>query len=319
MSLEKICRQEQYLFYQSNQRILCGGNIDPLDNKILQILFLNARATNREIAESIDLSVSAVHKRIKALEEDKIITRYIARPSILAINSIPMVMIGRTKVAIDEALSELGAHDCIFGISVASGNILYISIMLRNISELQQITTFVTSTADLEDPIIGIVHEQYQENPVQLSEYELKIIKSLNQDARKSLNAVADEIGSSVKTVKKNLDTMIKEQKVNFTIQWAPLYRESFVSVLHITTSQEMDVNIHIRQLYKKYDSNMIVCVAFANVPNFILLELWTQTPRESQQIVNDLQVIYPEVIPHILLSIHWYPNWMDAMVQNIT
>jgi len=294
--------------------------MDATDNTILQLLFMNARATNREIAELTGLSVSAVYKRIKALEDDHIITDYIARPSITALNSIPMVIIGRSReVSIEQACHTLGAHDCVFGIAVASGKVLYVSIMLRNITELQEVTSFVSRTANLVDPVVGIVSENYSQFPPQLSDYELRIIKSLNREARKPLSQVAEELGSSTKTVKKNLDTMIEQQKVNFTIEWAPLYRDSFVSIFHIKTPPGMDIKIEVRELYEAYRENIIIGVGFANIPDFILFEVWTHSPRDSQDLLEQLHKRgYVDIIPHILLSIHWYPNWMDEMVQSL-
>lgn len=292
--------------------------MDEIDNAILQQLLINSRLTNREIAEVVNLSVSSVHKRIKALEDDKIITAYIARPSIQALNSIPIVIIGRTKIKSMESIQQqLGEHENVFTIAIASGKVLYISGILRNIAELQNLSSFVTSVAQLEDPIIGIVNEPFQSMPKQLSPFELKILKSLNRDARKSLIDVADEIGSTVKTVKKHIDLMIEEEKATFTIEWAPLYKESFISVFHLETQSGEEISTKINQLISKFQKNLVVCAGFANLPNFILLETWTQSPRESQEIEDELYAEgFKDVIPHVLLSITWYNNWMDDMLQ---
>ncbi|MCY7351355.1 MAG: Lrp/AsnC family transcriptional regulator [Cytophagaceae bacterium] len=51
--------------------------LDETDKKILSLLQGNARLTNREIAEQINLSITPVHDRIKKLEREGIIEKYV--------------------------------------------------------------------------------------------------------------------------------------------------------------------------------------------------------------------------------------------------
>lgn len=50
--------------------------LDEVDIKILRILNGNARKSYRDIAKELDLSLTTVSKRIKRLEEDKVILGY---------------------------------------------------------------------------------------------------------------------------------------------------------------------------------------------------------------------------------------------------
>ncbi len=52
--------------------------LDPVDIAILNELQENGRLTNAELAERAGLSPSACHRRVKALEQDGIIDRYVA-------------------------------------------------------------------------------------------------------------------------------------------------------------------------------------------------------------------------------------------------
>ncbi|MBR9824882.1 MAG: Lrp/AsnC family transcriptional regulator [Alphaproteobacteria bacterium] len=53
-------------------------SLDPVDIAILNELQENGRLTNAELAERAGLSPSACHRRVKALEQDGIIDRYVA-------------------------------------------------------------------------------------------------------------------------------------------------------------------------------------------------------------------------------------------------
>lgn len=52
--------------------------LDKTDRKILSILQTNGRLTNQEVAEKVNLSPSPCLRRIKQLEESKVIRQYVA-------------------------------------------------------------------------------------------------------------------------------------------------------------------------------------------------------------------------------------------------
>jgi len=55
-----------------------AASLDAKDVEILKLLQQNARITVKEIADTIHLSTTPVHERIKRLEQSGIITRYAA-------------------------------------------------------------------------------------------------------------------------------------------------------------------------------------------------------------------------------------------------
>lgn len=52
--------------------------IDATDRRILAVLQKDGRITNAELSERINLSASACHRRVHRLEQDKVITSYVA-------------------------------------------------------------------------------------------------------------------------------------------------------------------------------------------------------------------------------------------------
>jgi Lrp/AsnC family leucine-responsive transcriptional regulator len=53
--------------------------IDSVDVKILQLLEQNAKLTNKEIAGRLGLTITPIHERIKKLEREGYIEKYMAR------------------------------------------------------------------------------------------------------------------------------------------------------------------------------------------------------------------------------------------------
>ncbi len=54
-------------------------NIDTIDHKILNFLQKDARLSNQELADLVNLSASACHRRVKILESNGIIEKYQAK------------------------------------------------------------------------------------------------------------------------------------------------------------------------------------------------------------------------------------------------
>lgn len=52
--------------------------LDLIDQKLLKLLQENSKQTNKELSLQLNLSVTAVYERIKKLEKNKVINRYVA-------------------------------------------------------------------------------------------------------------------------------------------------------------------------------------------------------------------------------------------------
>lgn len=293
-------------------------NMDDYDFIILKNLMENSRITYRELAEVVDISVSAVHKRINKLIDDEIINGFTARPSVIALKCLWIMIFGTSKAKILDLLSdELGQHENIDFVGITGGRYMYVAGYLRNISKLQDFSTYVSKTAQISEPTIGIINIPYITAPEPLSKIDFKILKSLNKDSRKPITDVADDIGISTKTVKKRLDRMIKENLATLTIQWTPKAENNFSTAFHIYLKEGTDIASTIQYLNNKFAKNNGYCFNFSNIPNFITMHTWTRTAHDSQQIQEELQTEgFQEIIPHIFISAKYYDCWIDELLR---
>jgi Lrp/AsnC family leucine-responsive transcriptional regulator len=292
--------------------------LDETDLFIIKKLFENSRFTYRELANMTNMSVSAVHKRIKSLEDSGVINAYTARPNVSALNGLWIIIFGTSKAKSMEAISkELGQHENIEFIAIAGAKFLYVSGFLRNISELQDYSSYVSATAQISQPTIGIIDLPYIINPEPLTTIDYKILKTLNRDARKSIADVADDVGLSAKTVRKRLNRMIENKLALFSINYTPLYENSFITVFHLSLNNGTDMNSKFQDINEKYSKNVMHCFSYSNIPNFITMTSWAKSAQESREIQKRLQTEgFKDVIPHIYLSIKWYECWMDQLLR---
>ena len=183
--------------------------MDEIDFIILKKLMVNCRVTYRELATMTNMSVSAIHKRIKNLVDNETISAFIARPSTIALKCLIVAIFGTSNAkSMDTVSKELGQHENVYYVLIESGKHLLILGYLRDISSMRDYSTYVSETAQISAPIIGITDIPYITTPEPLTTIDYKILKTLNRDARKTIIDIADDVGLSAKTVRK--DFMIK-------------------------------------------------------------------------------------------------------------
>jgi DNA-binding Lrp family transcriptional regulator len=291
--------------------------MDEIDLIILKKLLENARLTYRELADMNNMSVSAIHKRIKKLEEDGIITAYIAQPSVIALKCLFILIFGTSKAKSMDAISkELGQHESIRFVGIAGGKFLYITAYLKDISELQDYSAYVSKTAYISEPTIGIINVPYLTTPEPLTSIDYKILKTLNRDARKPITDIADDIGLSAKTVRKHLDRMVENKLASFSIQWMP-HKKNFVMVFHLILKEGTDMNSTIQHIIAKYSQNIAYCLNYSNIPNLITLHTWAKNTQDAQKIQEELHTEgFKDIIPHIFIDATWFDCWVDKLLR---
>ena len=291
--------------------------MDEIDYFLLKKLLENSRVTYRELADMTDMSVSAIHKRIRRLVDDGFITTFIARPSFIALKFLLVLIYGTSNAkSMDEVSKELGQHESIHYIGISGGKYLQVSAFLRDLSELQEFGSYVSKTAHISEPTIAIVNLPYLTLPEPLTSIDFKILKTLNRDARKSLTDIADDVGISAKTVRKRLDRMIENKLATFTIELI-IHKIIYVTVFHVYLNEGTDMNSTIQHINEKYSKNMVYCLNYSNIPNFITLHTWARNAQESQIIQEKLQNEgFKDIIPRIFLSAKWYECWVDQLLR---
>jgi DNA-binding Lrp family transcriptional regulator len=294
--------------------------VDKADVILCQTLLLNSRIPYRELAEKLDLSVTAVHNRIQAMIDMGIIRRFIARPSIFAQNAIHILITGNTKADnIRQLTPNLQKHGTIYWLAVGGGNVLYIGAYLRNISELEDLVSFVRENAQMPEPTVGITRSPLPTNlksaklETDLCELDYKIIRSLKMDSRKPVADIAEEIGVSAKTVRRRLDRMIKNFLIELSIEWFPDASNDIISAFHVHLKPDADKNLANTINGKNYPKTLFYW-GFSNLPNTYLFMTWSPTSRDVKELREKIEQDpgVQSVSPNIIFTGYVFESWRD-------
>ncbi len=301
--------------------------MDDNDIKIILLFIVNSRLSYREIADYLGLSVNAVYKRVQNLIDLGIIKKFRAGIKPYAINAIFAFIFGQSDSQnMDNIVNELSKHENTYNIILSSRNYLYIGSLLKDIHQLDEYSSFVSQTASIKTPQIGLLHGVFYHSPLayitprsrtmSMDELDISIIRSLHNDSRKPISEIADDVNSTSNTVRRRLNRLIEEGIIDLTIEFNPNSSNDIFTLIQLNTAPSVDKQELAQYLTEKYKPNIFFIWSFSNMPNFLLCYLWTNTMGQMNNVVESLKKEkINTVIPDIVYKGIYFDTWKEKML----
>ena len=298
--------------------------MDKTDIVLCQLLLGNSRLSYSELADKLNLSVTAIHKRIQDLIESRVIRKFTAKISLFQLDALHIVVFGRSKLNSVQNLPEkLESNGLIYWLSVGGGNYLYIGAYLQNIGELDTLISFLKETAKMSEPTVGIstfpmplgILPELKDRTLYRLDYQ--IIGSLKNNSRKATSEVANELRVSAKTVRRRLARMMKDRLVELSMEWYPDASNDIISLIHVHLKPQADKNT-LTKLFQKYTPNIVFYWGFSNLPNVFIMMFWTSSMKDLQRIRESLEkeADLQSVAPNVLYTGYIFETWRDQLVE---
>jgi len=292
--------------------------MDATDIKLCMLLLSNSRTPYHELASRLGLSINAVHKRIKAMIDMGIIRTFTARVSLSSLHTNTVWVFGRSAADLpSDVHKRLRNNDSTYWVANSGGGYLYVGGYLKDISELASYVSFVKKEAEIDDPTVGILAQPATSLPsVSLHPLDYQIIASLHKDSRKSLSDVATEVRASTKTVHRCLERMIENGLVDFSLEWYPDVSNDFVSLCHLKVAGRDSREEVLSTLRQSFSPNILVDMMFSNLPNELILFLWTNSMRQMDDLRERLGKAkgVASVMVNILQIGYMFDTWVDKL-----
>jgi Lrp/AsnC family leucine-responsive transcriptional regulator len=298
--------------------------MDKIDLGLIQLLLANSRISYAELAQKLNLSVNAAHKRIQLLITTGVIRKFTAKLGSMATPFSNVFIWGTSQLAsIQDLPNKLAAQGSIYWLAVGGGKVLYIGVSLRNINELAQVVQYLKEVAGIPEPTVGLVANQlvpYMSSSkppdTSLCKLDYDIIRCLHDDSRKPLSEVADELGVATKTVRRRLNRMIENYLVELSVEWYPDKSNDIITLLELRFKADFNPNISFRVL-KTYSPHVLFFWSYANI-NSTTFAIWTNTMKELQNIREALEKEeeVDSVTPNILYVGYIFKTWRDKIPE---
>jgi DNA-binding Lrp family transcriptional regulator len=302
--------------------------MDEQDLRLIQLLVHDPRATYRELADHLEMSVQAVHRRIQLLQESKVLMGFSATFAIPYLEAIPVTIHGRapgrTKKEIASALEK---NDLISGVLFGSGGVLVISALLRKVTELDRLVDTIRSTTGMVQPWVGIETVRSSGSrpgtmtTEPLSPLDMKIVASLARDARKASTDVAKELGVTAATVNRRLERMQAMGALEFVTMLHPGFSGDVVTIFQVDLREGTDRGKVIARLRQRLGPTAEYYREFSNVPDRISFVAWNKTLQQLEATLE--QVVQEEgvrqAVPDIIYTGWYHPTWRDRLVLGLS
>ena len=292
--------------------------MDRTDITLCLFLMANSRTPYHELAAKLGLSINAVHKRIGAMVELGIIRTFTARPSLLAAGALTAWVFGRSEAArpVDVHL-RLRADDRTYWVANSGGGYVYVGGYLRNVAELDEYIDFVKRQGEIGDPSVGIMPAIAVGPPREsLRPLDYQILASLSKDSRKPASEVAAEVDASAKTVHRRLEWMLEKGLVEFNIEWYPDASNDIVALCHVTVASGSEREKVRSALREEFGNNVLVEIIFSNLPNQLILFLWTNTMKQMEELRG--RIAGADRVASVMLNVlqigYMFDTWRDKV-----
>ena len=302
--------------------------MDEIDLTIILLFMNNSRLTYREISDHLGLSVNAIYKRVQSLIDIGTIEKFTARLKPYAINALYTFIFGQSNSQeIEKVVEKLGKHDNTWQIILSSRNYVYIGAMLENIHQLDDYSSFISQTAKIQTPNVGLLSGVNYTSPIpyivpkarvsHYDKFDLEIIRSLHNDSRKPISEIADDVNSTPNTIRRRLTRLIQEGIIDLSINFNPEGSSDIFAVFRITIGPNGDKNEVSKFLNDKYHPHIFYCWTFSNLPNLIHCWVWTNTMKELTTLIEDIKKenVFDIMMFDIMYKVYYFDTWKELIL----
>ncbi len=203
--------------------------MDLLDKSILFELSSNCRVSFTFLAQKYGVTSNTIKNRVKILEEQQIIKKYIVElnPKLLNLNTA-IIWIKFPSLINTDTFLKLGQNENISAIGIGLDSAFLIINYLSN-NELAQMKDLVLKQIDTEEiivfpvlPPLSIKTLIPKRNLEEINDIEWYILSLLRHNARITLSNLSRKTNLSVKTLRRRIETLHSDSIAFFTIQMNP-------------------------------------------------------------------------------------------------
>jgi len=277
--------------------------MDDTDRKLLLILYEDPRMSIRDIAKKLGMSRQAAHQRLRALAKAGVFKDMKAAVANYYLDGVPVLIWGRSNaMSVTKSLNLLGESELTQSATVSGGRELCVFGYLRRMSELSDYVDFVRRVAEMPDVTVGFPNFEDGINPVaydggarkesyqKLSPLDLRIIDSLQGNARKPIGDIADEVGASQKTVRRHIERMRRGGSLDFDTPLDIPSGEEMVTMVYVTLRKNADIVKAARRLLRVDPVHFIVLRSFSNIPDLLRGVITSDRMAVIRRIIKEVE-----------------------------
>jgi DNA-binding Lrp family transcriptional regulator len=294
-------------------------HLDITDIVLIQMLLSNSRSPEVEIAAFLKTEPLEVHRRIQALCDDGIVSRFITRLTPKYLRSVGVMIYGNAETtSLEDAISKVSVNDATSWVGVASGGRLYVGASLRRLSHLESFIHFLQEEAGMKDPVFGIrTGPAVVREVAPIEEMDFRILNSMRMDPNKSAFEIAEELGEQTTIVEARLKSMVEKGWVEFSVILAPERTSDAQCMFHLHRKDHREMRDFMRDKLNEHSPNILFFNNYRNLPDLMMAMTWTNDMGEVREIKSSFEASgrFERVEPNIMIGSRALESWGDKLI----
>ena len=305
-----------------------SNDMDETDIRMCQLLFTNSRIPVRDLADRLEISVQATHRRIQILRDEGLIDRFKASLSLGYLRAIRVMIEGISKGDPEMVGKELKNNEFVQSVFLGEGQPHYfLECIIRDIRDLDTLVQYLRTVALIEDPNVlfdsqvkfgeKVLDTNYR-GPDDLSKLDYKIIHALYEDARMQVGDIALKCDASARTVRRHLDKLIEDGAIDFIIGWRPGNATGFTSMLGIILEDGADAKKVRDLLNERFGGSLFLVTTLSNVTGMLSSYSWSPSMKKYNELLEGIRSSdgVRQVVSSLLKDGWVQDTWRDKLLK---
>jgi DNA-binding Lrp family transcriptional regulator len=304
--------------------------LDSLDWKLLLELAENCRITYSDLGELFNIPAATVWRRIKKMKVSGMLAGFeiAIGPDYDPSKELTLFLQIENGCSSDELIRQIINHP---GTAAVSHIVNSRSILTMEYIDESQIDDYYNFIVNLEGITSVDLYKSKQfpwwddgpKETVQFSESEIRILKCLLDDPRKSVKDVSDCVKLSLKKVRCIIDDLIRSKKVWFKVRWNPNTELSQCVIMKISLFENHSSRLNILQWISETLEDSFMTEYPIEADNEIFAWFNLEKMSDSIEISKQLQE-HPEIsavetlyFPHHIKNLRYGAKLLRTLVDD--
>ena len=129
---------------------------------------------------------------------------------------------------------------------------------------------------------------------------------------------MAEEIGSTAKTVKRRLENLEANRYLVFSLDWVPCSSGDPISIVHAKVRPAAVRGAHPALINRK-DPHILGISAPNTEPGLMVFSLWARNLRELREVETSLNANddFESLYSNLFYDMRLYPTWTDKLIAD--
>ena len=130
---------------------------------------------------------------------------------------------------------------------------------------------------------------------------------------------MAEEIGSTAKTVKRRLDNLEEQHSLYYLLEWVPTCSGDPISIVHARVRPDRTLQDVGTAMINRKDPHILGISASNTDPGLMVFSMWARDLRELRTAETSLNSNgdFESLYSNLFYDMRLYPTWMDKLVSD--